>query len=136
MLDDSALPSLPDLDPEGAYLAWTVTLHSACEETAIREVFEFVEDDCVLEISAEASAEAVDEGFDLGEGFEFEIFAPGGEGVDFEIYAPDDGRGRRLWKRCTSNRPRRGRSRRWRRRRSPVRRWGRRFASIWIASTV
>ena len=52
VLDDSALPSLTDLDPEGAYLTWTVTLHSACEEQAIREVFEFVEDDCVLEISA------------------------------------------------------------------------------------
>jgi two-component system, chemotaxis family, sensor kinase CheA len=89
VLDDSTLPALPDLDPEGAYLTWTVTLHSACEETAIREVFEFVEDDCLLEIAAEVSAEAVDEGFDLGEGFEFEIFAPGGEGVDFEIYAPD-----------------------------------------------
>ncbi|HEY1856089.1 chemotaxis protein CheA [Acidocella sp.] len=89
VLDDTTLPALPDLDPEGAYLTWTVTLHSACEETAIREVFEFVEDDCLLEIAAQGSAEAVDEGFDLGEGFEFEIFAPGGEGVDFEIYAPD-----------------------------------------------
>jgi two-component system, chemotaxis family, sensor kinase CheA len=89
VLDASALPSLTDLDPEGAYLAWTVTLHSACEESAIREVFEFVEDDCVLEVSAQAPA-SIDEfdGADLGEGFEFEIYAPGGEGVEFEIYAP------------------------------------------------
>ncbi len=56
VLDDHALPALADLDPEGAYLAWTVTLHSACEEGAIREVFEFVEDDCVLEIAATTPA--------------------------------------------------------------------------------
>ena len=91
VLDDSALPALTDLDPEGAYLAWTVTLHSACEEREIREVFEFVEDDCVLEISAQAPA-AMEEfdPADLGEGFEFEIFAPGGEGVEFEIFAPSE----------------------------------------------
>ncbi len=88
VLDDSALPSLTDLDPEGAYLTWTVTLHSACEEQAIREVFEFVEDDCVLEISAAAPDAMEFDGADLGEGFEFEIYAPVGEGIDFEIYAP------------------------------------------------
>ncbi|HQT46777.1 MAG TPA: chemotaxis protein CheA [Acidocella sp.] len=86
-LDDSTLPALTELDPEGAYLAWTVTLHAACDEAAIRDVFEFVEDECVLEISAPATAE-VGDGFELGEGFEFEIYAPGGEGIDFEIYAP------------------------------------------------
>jgi two-component system chemotaxis sensor kinase CheA len=89
VFDDSALPSLTDLDPEGAYFSWTVTLHSACEEHAIRDVFEFVEDDCVLEIAAQApAAEEEYDGADLGEGFEFEIYAPGGEGVEFEIYAP------------------------------------------------
>jgi two-component system, chemotaxis family, sensor kinase CheA len=89
LFDDSALPSLTDLDPEGAYFSWTVTLHSACEEHAIRDVFEFVEDDCVLEIAAQApAAEEEYDGADLGEGFEFEIYAPGGEGVEFEIYAP------------------------------------------------
>ena len=89
VFDDSALPSLADLDPEGAYFSWTVTLHSACEEHAIRDVFEFVEDDCVLEIAAQApAAEEEYDGADLGEGFEFEIYAPGGEGVEFEIYAP------------------------------------------------
>ena len=89
VFDDSALPSLTDLDPEGAYFSWMVTLHSACEEHAIRDVFEFVEDDCVLEIAAQApAAEEEYDGADLGEGFEFEIYAPGGEGVEFEIYAP------------------------------------------------
>jgi two-component system chemotaxis sensor kinase CheA len=88
VLDDSALPSLNELDPEGAYFTWTVTLHSACDERAIRDVFEFVEDDCVLEISDQTAATAEFDPADLGEGFEFEIYAPGGEGVEFEIYAP------------------------------------------------
>ncbi len=49
-IDTSLLPSLADLDPEGAYLSWTVTLTTDRDATAIREIFEFVEDDCVLEV--------------------------------------------------------------------------------------
>lgn len=48
LLDD--LPELPELDPEGAYLSWTATLQSDCGETAIREVFEFVDTECDIEI--------------------------------------------------------------------------------------
>lgn len=55
-LDASALPAFPDLDPEGAYLAWTIALSTAQPESAIREVFEFVEGDCELDI-AQAVAE-------------------------------------------------------------------------------
>jgi len=51
-LDVSALPSLTELDPEAAYLAWTVTVTGDADETAIREVFEFVDGDCELEVSA------------------------------------------------------------------------------------
>ena len=51
-LDASALPSLAALDPEGSYLAWTVLIATAEPESAIREVFEFVEGDCDLEIRA------------------------------------------------------------------------------------
>ena len=50
-LDASALPSLPDLDPEGAYLSWTINLATAQPESAIREMFEFVEGDCELDIA-------------------------------------------------------------------------------------
>jgi two-component system, chemotaxis family, sensor kinase CheA len=49
-LDTSQLPSLADLDPEGAYLSWTVTLTTDRDAGAVREIFEFVEDDCDLEI--------------------------------------------------------------------------------------
>ena len=49
--DASELPLLTELDPEGAYLTWTVELKTDADEAAIREVFEFVEWDCDLEIS-------------------------------------------------------------------------------------
>ncbi|HEY0206130.1 MAG TPA: chemotaxis protein CheA [Acetobacteraceae bacterium] len=47
-LDTDTLPPLASLDPEGAYLAWTVDLYTAESEAAIREVFEFVDGDCDL----------------------------------------------------------------------------------------
>ena len=68
-LDASALPALPDLDPEGAYLTWTVLLTTTQSAATIGEVFEFVEGDCDLEIQpfvnedepdAGASADEVD----------------------------------------------------------------------------
>jgi two-component system, chemotaxis family, sensor kinase CheA len=49
-IDTSLLPSLAELDPEGAYLSWSVTLTTDRDADAIREIFEFVEDDCELEI--------------------------------------------------------------------------------------
>lgn len=54
-LDASALPLLPHLDPEGAYLSWTVRLRGEASEGAVREVFEFVDSDCDLEVRAEAA---------------------------------------------------------------------------------
>ncbi len=54
-LDASALPALPDLDPEGAYLAWTIDLTTAQPESAIREVFEFVDGDCELDVALAAA---------------------------------------------------------------------------------
>ena len=53
-LDAGALPAFPDLDPEGAYLSWTIDLATAQPESAIREVFEFVEGDCELDIAPAA----------------------------------------------------------------------------------
>ena len=46
------LPRLDELDPEGAYLAWNVTIKTDEGEDAIREVFEFVEWDCELDDQA------------------------------------------------------------------------------------
>jgi two-component system chemotaxis sensor kinase CheA len=50
-LDDSQLPAFEQLDPETAYLSWTLTLHGDIPEASVREVFEWVEDDCELDIS-------------------------------------------------------------------------------------
>jgi two-component system chemotaxis sensor kinase CheA len=50
-LDDRALPALEELDPEAAFVTWTVRLETEDDETAIREVFEFVDGDCDLEIT-------------------------------------------------------------------------------------
>jgi two-component system, chemotaxis family, sensor kinase CheA len=49
-LDDSGLPGLDALDPLGACLAWTVTLPANVDEAKIREVFEFADFDCDLQI--------------------------------------------------------------------------------------
>ena len=37
------MPSLADLDPARCYLSWSIELSSACAETELHEVFEFVE---------------------------------------------------------------------------------------------
>jgi len=50
-LDTTALPPLDALNPEESYLGWTLELHTAAPEAEIREVFEFVEGDCDLEIA-------------------------------------------------------------------------------------
>ncbi|UAL11137.1 chemotaxis protein CheA [Caulobacter segnis] len=50
-LDDSALPALEDLDPEAAFVTWSVRLETDEDEAAIREVFEFVDGDCDLDIT-------------------------------------------------------------------------------------
>lgn len=53
-LDVSALPSFADLTPEDSYLAWTVTLTTDADETAIRDVFDFVAGDCAVTITQAA----------------------------------------------------------------------------------
>jgi len=58
-LDLSALPDLNALAAEEGCLTWTVELTTAATEADIRDVFDFVESDCDLEIvraSGEASA--------------------------------------------------------------------------------
>jgi len=54
--DSKSLPSLEQLDPEGAYLSWRAELSSDESLTTVEEVFEFVVDDCELEIEARAAA--------------------------------------------------------------------------------
>ena len=64
--DTSELPGLAELDPEGAYLAWTIELETERDESAIRDIFDFVEWDSSLVIEqvvapvAAAAAPAVE----------------------------------------------------------------------------
>jgi len=51
-LDASDLPLLPHLDPEGAYLSWNVSVRGDATEADLREVFEFVDADCELDVQA------------------------------------------------------------------------------------
>ncbi|ACG79788.1 Chemotaxis histidine kinase [Phenylobacterium zucineum HLK1] len=57
-LDQSDLPLLPHLDPEGAYLAWTVRLRGSAARDEVMEVFEFVESDCEVTVTAGTDGEA------------------------------------------------------------------------------
>ncbi|HYA74938.1 MAG TPA: chemotaxis protein CheA, partial [Roseiarcus sp.] len=49
--DMDSVPGLDDLDPEGAYLTWRVELSTTQDIASIEELFEFVVDDCDLDIS-------------------------------------------------------------------------------------
>jgi len=56
-VDDSRLPALDVMDPELAYLKWSMTLKAGegeplPEKDAIEEIFEWVEDECDLTIEA------------------------------------------------------------------------------------
>ncbi len=50
-MDASTLPAFADLNPENAYICWSVELPGTVDETAIRDVFDFVGDDCPIELS-------------------------------------------------------------------------------------
>ncbi|OYV40160.1 MAG: chemotaxis protein CheA [Acidocella sp. 20-61-6] len=75
-LDDSKLPELNELDPEGAYLTWHITLETDRDERAVRDVFEFVEDDCILEITTPEPALVPGSVITGANGFSFEFFPP------------------------------------------------------------
>lgn len=51
--DLSALPGFAALEPQSCYLAWNLLLTAAVDEQAIRQVFDWAEGDCTLEIRAE-----------------------------------------------------------------------------------
>ena len=50
-LDVAALPLLQEIEADGAYLAWDLQLDTDAHEEAIREIFDFVAEDCELEIN-------------------------------------------------------------------------------------
>ncbi|RLL70939.1 chemotaxis protein CheA [Paenirhodobacter hankyongi] len=54
--DTSDVPALEALRPDAALLSWRITLPGEIAEEELREVFDFVEDVCTLEIGREAEA--------------------------------------------------------------------------------
>ncbi|ALO34952.1 chemotaxis protein CheA [Colwellia sp. MT41] len=48
--DCNDLPALVDIDPQELYLSWQLTLYTDVGEAEIREIFEWVEDECLLEL--------------------------------------------------------------------------------------
>ena len=55
-VDVSRLPDYTTLDPETCYSAWKIEIDGSVEEAAIREVFEWVEDDAKIIISRDQPA--------------------------------------------------------------------------------
>jgi len=53
------LPALNDIDAEELYLSWQLTLSSKASEAEIKEVFEWVEDECQLTITKEETTDKV-----------------------------------------------------------------------------
>ncbi|MEO1676577.1 MAG: chemotaxis protein CheA [Pseudomonadota bacterium] len=85
--DESAIPSLKDLDPEAAHLSWTIALETDASETDIRDVFDFVDGICDLEINA-ASAPSAPPLLDLGD--LPSTIDDGGEAAPFPEAATDE----------------------------------------------
>ena len=56
--DHSALPEADEMDPECCYLGFEIQLHSNADQAAIESVFEFVRDDCLLQIAPPEAARA------------------------------------------------------------------------------
>ncbi len=50
--DTQELPALMDIDAQELYLSWQLTLYTKSNEADIIEIFEWVEDECLLELSA------------------------------------------------------------------------------------
>jgi len=51
------LPALNEMDAEELYLSWLLTLKSSASEDEIKEVFEWVEDECLLILTKEEQSE-------------------------------------------------------------------------------
>ena len=50
LADLSAMPTFAQLDPQSCYMAWNLQLTADVEESAIKQVFEWAEGDCELQI--------------------------------------------------------------------------------------
>lgn len=74
-IDRSEVPLLSALDPEGACLTWTITLSTARDESSIREIFDFAEFDCDLDITRIDAEETTGVEGDPMEGLDPEVAA-------------------------------------------------------------
>ncbi|ESQ77653.1 chemotaxis protein CheA [Asticcacaulis sp. AC402] len=63
--DASRVPMLERIDTQDCYLSWTFVLETEAAEEAIREVFEFVEDDAEISHEVRTPVASEDEGFGL-----------------------------------------------------------------------
>jgi len=72
-VDTSQMPALPDLDPQLCYLNWELILHGDVARAEIDEIFEWVEDECELQItsleppSEQVEVSAIAPSYDAGE---------------------------------------------------------------------
>jgi len=55
-VDTSALPAFADLEAQSCYLAWNIELNGDVTEDAIKQVFEWAEGDCDLELRPKGNA--------------------------------------------------------------------------------
>jgi two-component system chemotaxis sensor kinase CheA len=58
--DTDSIPSLDAIDPEGAYLAWDMTLSSELPIESVREVFEFVDGEADISVETDGQPEVSD----------------------------------------------------------------------------
>jgi two-component system chemotaxis sensor kinase CheA len=56
----SNLPALNDMDPEELYLSWNISLRADVNVDDIKEIFEWVEDECELTITRKESASTIE----------------------------------------------------------------------------
>ena len=56
VLVDDGVPTLDKLDPEESYLSWSIMLTTDADEATVREVFDFVENDCDLTVAPAGGA--------------------------------------------------------------------------------
>ncbi len=74
-IDRSELPGLAEMDAEHAYLTWTILLTTDRSQSDIQDVFEFVDGDCDLSITAEDFAVSPAEIGVLGGDEPFDVMA-------------------------------------------------------------
>lgn len=77
--DLSSVPELGDLNPDESYLSWSLLIETEEEEDEVREIFEFVEEDCDLEIVPDTEESGADGDAEPAEGLEI------GDGPDLEL---------------------------------------------------